>query len=182
MGIFKKKQCEHKLRDFDWYLSIYETNDFGGQKDYTIRVIEPYVCILCGKRDDITLATYHVLGYESDRNRKIAEIKAELGEKIKPRAIVEDAVYDAINVDKEYVKQWLAFRDQYKNNSTRQEDTQLTRPVYSINDVKYNPMLEMENIQNAVKSLETDAISTSSLEDRSETINFPTIPILELPR
>lgn len=78
MGIFdffrKKPQapvnipCPHKWKDFNWYL---EWNMQGSDNsiknkpryDFNYRIIEPYICINCHARRDITLDSRSFSGY-----------------------------------------------------------------------------------------------------------------------
>ena len=46
------KECSHKWRDFPWYMEYdYDTNT-GSLK---VGIYEPYVCIHCKKRENVTL-------------------------------------------------------------------------------------------------------------------------------
>lgn len=96
--------CEHKWKDFDWYL-IYNID--GRLLDYTI--YEPYVCIHCKERKDIALEHKNIY-FDSNKAAYIyIETLNEQYPNIKSRAIVEDEINDAQLVDREYLKiaEWL---------------------------------------------------------------------------
>lgn len=120
MGIFRKKKqetqetpapiirspCEifgHTWKDFPAYMTM--VWDKYGESSITI--IEPYVCLCCKQRKDIPL--YHFHRYNMTRNT-LADMKQQLEQEyasiLKPRAIVEDMINDAIYVDREKLDAW----------------------------------------------------------------------------
>ena len=111
MKLFKKKEepeqikppeCRHKWRDFPWYIdSTYYTN--GVQ---VAEVVEPYVCIHCKKRKDVTLDSYrweHLKNYNQGCDL-VSSVEETYSGKIKPRAEVEDMINDFQLVDREYLE------------------------------------------------------------------------------
>lgn len=103
----KKKECEHKWRDYDWYLE-YEGKQFpNGNKTFNYTIYEPYVCIYCHKRNTVELEN----GIIDIRNKTMSDAVRELYQKypkIKSRALVEDEINDDIYVDREHLK-WADF-------------------------------------------------------------------------
>jgi hypothetical protein len=93
---------EHLYRDFPPYL-VYNTE---GNMRY-IKIKEPYVCTLCGKRVDKILEqlTYTNMSY-SDFNKEIERKEKEYEGFLKPLAIVEDMVQDQIHVDRLKLQCW----------------------------------------------------------------------------
>ena len=119
MNWFKKKKklppkeeevirspCEifgHTWKDFPPYLE-YSYNY--GNTCY-IKIIESYVCICCKKRVDEVIGNRTVISYsEAKFFKEVARMKNEYKELLKPRAIVEDMIHDAIYVDKEKLAAW----------------------------------------------------------------------------
>lgn len=103
----KKKECEHKWRDYNWYLE-YEGKQFpNGNKTFNYTIYEPYVCIYCHKRNTVELEN----GIIDIRNKTMNDAVRELYQKypkIKSRALIEDEINDDIYVDREYLK-WADF-------------------------------------------------------------------------
>ena len=103
----KKKECEHKWRDYNWYLE-YKGKQFpNGNKTFNYTIYEPYVCIYCHKRNTVELEN----GTIDIRNKTMNDAVRELYQKypkIKSRALIEDEINDDIYVDREYLK-WADF-------------------------------------------------------------------------
>lgn len=94
------KECNHKWKDFDWYIDfkIYQHT-----LNYTI--YEPYVCIHCKERKDVALERENVKGFNS--NKEALEYVGSIINKypkIKDRAIIEDEIHDTQLIDREYLK------------------------------------------------------------------------------
>ncbi len=88
----------HKWKDYKWIL---ECDVNGDIMEYSI--VEPYVCVKCGKRKNVKLQT----GKISLANRTLESVIMSLNEvypEIKPTAEVENAINDDIHVDREYLK------------------------------------------------------------------------------
>ncbi len=98
----QRKGGDHKWRDFPAYLSFHTT------PNTVIEIHEPYICIYCGKRRDICLQTmvWSNRLKKSDFEAELDRVRNEYKDILKPRAIVEDMVNDAIMVDRETLKYW----------------------------------------------------------------------------
>lgn len=103
----KSKVCNHKWKDFPWYLAIsyYDTERYYSSPDYryTLKVVEPYVCIKCKDRRDEVLMTYESNSREK-RDAKVKELQQTYPDKIRPIVEIEDMVKDEQLVDREYLK------------------------------------------------------------------------------
>lgn len=93
-------ECQHKWRDYDWIL-LYHTSNAG--KNFCYEIVEPYVCIHCGKRKDVTLENGVIAVGDATSNSIYENLKKQYP-KIKDRPIVEDEINDAILVDREYLR------------------------------------------------------------------------------
>ena len=93
------KECSpHKWKDYNWILECDVNEDI---VEYSI--VEPYVCVKCGKRKNVKLQT----GKISLANRTLEDVIMSLNEiypEIKPTAEVQNAINDDIHVDREYLK------------------------------------------------------------------------------
>ena len=89
--------CAHIYKDFPWYIdSSYE------EGESTIKIMEPYVCILCGKRQDKVLSHRYRKGLTLKDHRKyIEELTERYPNQIKGTEEVHDMIYDALLVDRE---------------------------------------------------------------------------------
>lgn len=110
----QSQECQHKWQDFPWYITSSLSND-----RYSIDVYEPYVCIFCGKRNDIKLAHYDGSGHNAYKQGKeaIDWLKRNFENHIRERIEIEDMVHDMQNVDREFL-QWYHFLHGQKNPST----------------------------------------------------------------
>ena len=99
--VYIPPQCSHKWRDFKWYMTA-EYND--GYDTYSIKIIEPYVCIWCGERKDVVLHSITRQGKYQRFAETLKELKQMYGDNIQPRAIIEDQIADQQLVDREYLK------------------------------------------------------------------------------
>ena len=104
----KPRECAHTWRDFDWYL-VSEWNTYTNSPKYgryTIKIIEPYVCCLCKKRENHVIdreQAEHVT--EEDFHAKQNEMKEKYKDYLKNRAIVEDQIRDMQkNIDREFLQ------------------------------------------------------------------------------
>lgn len=97
--------CKHKYRDFPWYLegTVRNNND---EKTWTVKIIEPYVCVHCGHRKDICLVTYSGYGVDSEKDavERMKFLEARYPEQLKDRPVVEDMIMDMQLVDREYLE------------------------------------------------------------------------------
>ena len=96
-----KVECSHKWRDFPWYLEgTYDTS----WKEYTVNIIEPYVCVWCGKRQDKTLHSITRYGTKKDMQETVSALMDTYGDHIKARAFIENDIADMQLVDREYLR------------------------------------------------------------------------------
>ena len=87
----KKPVCAHKYRDFHW----------------SIRIIEPYVCVWCGDRKNQVLQEIVREGNMASKSEMVEVTKSLMdtyGDKIRPRAFVEDEINDMQLVDRDYLR------------------------------------------------------------------------------
>ena len=112
MGLFRKRQKQdleikplkhiHTYKDFPWYMQEKYDSD---EKYAEYFIIEPYVCVTCGRRENKIL--------EHERWNKIsntfreqlyAEIRKKYKEYLKPQAVVEDMINNVLLVkDPDYL-------------------------------------------------------------------------------
>lgn len=107
MGLFsrKKKQKdliipnvphEHIWKDMPWYME-YGYN--GGNKTAEYKIIEPYICVTCGERKNVTLEQETYTNISVDAREKIfRKVRNRYKNYMKPRAIVEDMINNIILV------------------------------------------------------------------------------------
>lgn len=101
--------CKHKYRDFPWYLdgTVRSNNEvYSHEKTWTVKIMEPYVCVHCGHRKDICLVTYSGYGADSDKDavERMRFLEARYPEQLKDRPVVEDMIMDMQLVDREYLE------------------------------------------------------------------------------
>lgn len=103
---FKKKTpiCLHKHKDFPWYVAISEYEHGGYTHRYKVDVVEPYVCVHCGRRQNIVLIQYSDIMSKGEADNIAERLKEKYSDHIQDRAIVEDMVNDAILVDQQYLR------------------------------------------------------------------------------
>lgn len=105
-NIFKKQEsqsqeplkCNHKWKDFDWYVD----GNYNGQT-LLFKVYEPYVCVICHERKDVLLFKQVTQHKTMKGANEWAENFVEKTPQIKARAEIEDAINDFIMVDREYL-------------------------------------------------------------------------------
>jgi hypothetical protein len=96
----KKITCNHKWKDFSWYIIIQKEEKFLN-KFYTVRVYEPYVCIHCKeRRDEAIFERIFQYNYEVENCVKNLQKKYP---QIKPIIEVNDEIADFQLVDREYL-------------------------------------------------------------------------------
>lgn len=110
---FKKKAvvCLHKYKDFPWYIEVSRYENDSGNYRYKVDVVEPYVCVHCGRRQDIVLFRSSGIYSKSEADNIAEKFREKYAGHIQDRAIVEDMVNDTILVDQQY----LRFHDMVKN-------------------------------------------------------------------
>ena len=95
-----EKTCAHSRKDFPWYIETKFVTTYNDSNIFDWEIKEPYVCIYCGERKDITLAQGHKEGISYAAAEKTVENIQEIyKEYLKPRAIVEDMISDFQLVD-----------------------------------------------------------------------------------
>lgn len=108
--IYKPKTCQHKWRDFPWFIE-YGRRVNGYSYKYFVTVYEPYVCIYCKERKNVPLENFESSNYTSIETEK-RRFENEYKDYIKPRAVVEDMINDMQLVD----RQWLKIVDKLKED------------------------------------------------------------------
>ena len=99
-----KSPCElgkHRYKDFKWYIQTQDVVQYGNRK-YIVRVIEPYVCIHCGHRNNETLQSWS-LNSRSERDEMVAKIQKRYEDRIGNTLEIEDEIKDMQLVDREYL-------------------------------------------------------------------------------
>lgn len=102
-------KCQHKWRDYDWYMEYtFDRNPGLNCWILSYKIFEPYVCTLCHDRNNVRLEEGRTsVASKDDLAMALSKIMS-LYPKIKARAIVEDEINDDIHVDREYLK-WADF-------------------------------------------------------------------------
>ena len=96
-----KIECQHKWRDFPWYItSTYNTSNHY----YHVEVIEPYVCVWCGKRQDKTLQHIEHTGSQKECISVIEALNDTYKDHIRARAFIENDIADMQLVDRDYLR------------------------------------------------------------------------------
>jgi len=102
-----KHECHHKWKDFDWYIEM-EYNRYlsGPYGRVEIKIIEPYVCVLCGEREDKQLMRYYNDKIsEEDAREQLRKITNEHKSFLKSRLQIEDEIADMQHhIDREYLQ------------------------------------------------------------------------------
>lgn len=90
-------KCIHTWKDFPAYIKERYT---GPKQESVLEVVEPYVCVHCKERKNVTLYTETETGLTRDEhNEKRAYWERKYREILKPRIVVEDMINDEIYVD-----------------------------------------------------------------------------------
>lgn len=99
--------CEvfgHNWRDFPPFL---EFGWRGKSDDSIIQIKEYYVCTCCHKKQTKILLSRRYRGYDQEYFfNQVKEFQTEYKDFLKPEAVVEDMVNDAIMVDRQKLKFW----------------------------------------------------------------------------
>ena len=96
----KKIVCNHKWKDFSWYITIEKEENFF-KKTYIVRVYEPYVCIHCKERRDEVIFE-RVFKYDLDMRNCVKDLQERYFQ-IKPIIEVNDEIADFQFVDRHYL-------------------------------------------------------------------------------
>ena len=93
------------IHDFHWYIEgEYRAHPPGM---FSIRIIEPYVCVWCGDRKNQVLQEIVREGNMASKSEMVEVTKSLMdtyGDKIRPRAFVEDEINDMQLVDRDYLR------------------------------------------------------------------------------
>jgi hypothetical protein len=87
---------QHVWKDMPWYMGVHyhSTNRTAG---YII--VEPYICITCGERKNITLEEEDYSNISPDEREAIfSRVRKRYKKYLKPRAIVEDMINNILLV------------------------------------------------------------------------------------
>ena len=72
-----------------------------------MKLIEPYVCVWCGERKNIVLQEFYQEQISNPRQEMVSITKSLIdtyGDRIQPRAMVEDEIHDMQLVDRDYLR------------------------------------------------------------------------------
>lgn len=116
MGIFKRKKPdsvipievpenpphEHTWKDMPWYM---EVDYSGSNKTASYKIIEPFICVTCGKRENKILENQSWSNIDAETREKIYEdVRKRYHKYMRPRAVVEDMINNILMVkDPEYL-------------------------------------------------------------------------------
>jgi len=98
----KSPKCSHKFRDFHWYV---EGTAYAHH--FSMKLIEPYVCVWCGERKNVVLQEFYQEQISNPRQEMVSITKSLIdtyGDRIQPRAMVEDEIHDMQLVDRDYLR------------------------------------------------------------------------------
>lgn len=133
-NLFKNK-CKHKYKDFPWYIEIEaHTNN-----TYSVKIKEPYVCVICKNRIDKELSRKTFI-WERDCYDEIDNIKNTYGNRIKLSAEVEDMVNDFQLVDRHFLETYeysQKITEEIFKNIQNNSETDSTEIYKLIADVKH---------------------------------------------
>lgn len=104
----KPPECNHKFRDYDWYIEYTNEIKAGGIQCLKYQIYEPYVCIRCHKREDMMLENGTRSLLPSEKFKDVLNDIQTTYPRIRNRAEIEDQINDDIKVDREYLK-WADF-------------------------------------------------------------------------
>lgn len=116
MGIFKRKKPdsvipievpenpphEHTWKDMPWYM---EVDYSGSNKTASYKIIEPFICVTCGERENKVLENQSWSNIDAESREKIYEdVRKRYRKYMRPRAVVEDMINNILMVkDPEYL-------------------------------------------------------------------------------
>ena len=107
----KKKECQHKYKDFDWYIT---SNYYIDSHILKVRIIEPYVCIFCGNRIDKELHAYETLCNREEINEKVEVLQVKEKE-LKEAWNKEKHINDDIKLKKSEIEKAKFLLEQAEN-------------------------------------------------------------------
>jgi hypothetical protein len=93
---------QHVWKDMPWYMGVHYN---GTNKTAGYKIVEPYICITCGERKNITLEEEDYSNISSDERELIfSKVRSRYKKYIKPRAVVEDMINNILLVkDPDYL-------------------------------------------------------------------------------
>lgn len=97
--VISEVKCPHTYKDFPWYM---ESQYDRGTCVLHFKIIEPYVCLHCGDRQNIILekGDRYVTTYK-EACSVTDFIYDQHKDDLRQKAVVEDMIHDAIYVDRE---------------------------------------------------------------------------------
>lgn len=99
-----KSPCDlgkHRYKDFKWYIQTQDVVE-NFTTTYIVRVIEPYVCIHCGLRNNEVLQEWKYKS-RSSRNEMIDRLQKRYADRLGNIVEIEDEIKDMQLVDREYL-------------------------------------------------------------------------------
>ena len=113
-------KCQHKYRDYPWYL---EWGKNANRIDY--KIIEPYLCIHCGERKNVVLESGRIILKDGETEEEVLASFKRAYPQLQNKPVVEDAINDAILVDREY----LRIADYLRGNGDLKKEIELKMGV-----------------------------------------------------
>lgn len=91
-----KSEHTHTWKDMPWYMKVYYN---GTNKTAGYEIIEPYICVTCGKRKNVTLEKEDYSNISAEEREDIfKKVRIRYEKYLKPRAVVEDMIYNILLV------------------------------------------------------------------------------------
>lgn len=134
-------------KTFPWY---YDATYYTGQETLTASIIEPFVCIHCKERKNVTLKNFSgIMSYEEAREF-INGWKEQYEDHMMDEALVNDMIADMQLVDREY----LALAEAITNPPKTDLETEMEQLVRTVK-AGHLPELDLDN-KKALKNMEKD--------------------------
>jgi hypothetical protein len=94
--VFPEIKHEHTWNDMPWYMEIsYNTSN----KTASYEIIEPYICVTCGERNDKILEKTSWTGISAKaRDEEYEKVRKLYSKYLKPKAVVEDMINNILLV------------------------------------------------------------------------------------
>lgn len=124
---------QHVFKDLPWYMNVQYS---GENHTASYRIIEPYLCVICGERKNITLEEEHYSNINSEERENIyRKVRQRYKKYLKPRAVVEDMINNILLVkDIHYLNMVEEMRGlPHKNCGTSTETLQKKETEFKIN-------------------------------------------------
>ena len=125
------------MKDMPWYMKEWYS---GANRTAGYEIIEPYICIGCGKRIDKVLerGDYSEMN-SAERAKEFAAIRKRYKKYLKPRAVVEDMINNILLVKDAHLLNML---EEQRGLPHRGCGTSTTMPK---TDEELSPKLEVQN-------------------------------------